>query len=386
MTALCPTIGAAVRIDCHALGLLITALERRGYQVIGPSIKDSAICYTPIGSIDDLPIGWTADQEPGKYRLRRRPDSAMFGYAAAANSLKSFLHPPELKLFTAERDNGAFRILPSNEPAPRYAFFGVRACELAAAGIQDRVLIEDRFTDPAYRDRRNNSIVIAVQCSEPAATCFCTSMGPGPRVRKGFDLALTEVVEAGTHEFLVEVGTELGADLLADLEYADASTELREKSQALTRHAEKAITRRLETSDLSEMLRENFDHPHWDQVATRCLACGNCTQVCPTCFCVTAEDSSHITGEHAERWRKWDSCFTLGFSYIHGGSVRVSTKSRYRQWLTHKLSYWNDQFGASGCVGCGRCIAWCPVGIDLTKEVVALRAPAIEEASERIGQ
>jgi len=386
MTALCPTIGSAVRIDCHALGLLISALERRGYQVIGPSIKDSAICYTTVRGIDDLPIGWTAEQEPGKYRLQRRSDSAMFGYAAAANSLKSFLHPAELKLFTAQRDNGAFRILPNDEPAPRYAFLGVRACELAAAGIQDRVLIEDRFTDPGYRDRRSNSIVIAIQCSEPAATCFCTSMGTGPRVTKGFDLALTEIVDAGTHEFLVEVGTETGAELLGDIEFSDASTELREKSRALTKHTEQAITRRMDTNGLSEMLRSSFDHPQWDDVASRCLACGNCTQVCPTCFCVAVEDSTDITGQHAERVRTWDSCFTLGFSYIHGGSVRVSTKSRYRQWLTHKLSYWNDQFGASGCVGCGRCIAWCPVGIDLTKEVVALRAPAIEQISERGGQ
>jgi len=386
MTALCPTIGSAVRIDCHALGLLISALERRGYQVIGPSIKDSAICYTTVRGIDDLPIGWTAEQEPGKYRLQRRSDSAMFGYAAAANSLKSFLHPAELKLFTAQRDNGAFRILPNDEPAPRYAFLGVRACELAAAGIQDRVLIEDRFTDPGYRDRRSNSIVIAIQCSEPAATCFCTSMGTGPRVTKGFDLALTEIVDAGTHEFLVEVGTETGAELLGDIEFSDASTELREKSRALTKHTEQAITRRMDTNGLSEMLRSSFDHSQWDDVASRCLACGNCTQVCPTCFCVAVEDSTDITGQHAERVRTWDSCFTLGFSYIHGGSVRVSTKSRYRQWLTHKLSYWNDQFGASGCVGCGRCIAWCPVGIDLTKEVVALRAPAIEQISERGGQ
>ena len=386
MTAVCPTIGSAVRIDCHALGLLITALDCRGYQVIGPSIQDSAICYAPVRGIDDLPIGWTSEQEPGKYRLQRRQDSAMFGFAAAANSLKSFLHPAELKLFTAQRDQGAFRILPNDEPAPRYAFIGVRACELAAAGIQDRVLIEDRYTDPAYHDRRSNSLVIAVQCSEAAATCFCTSMGTGPRASKGFDLALTEVVDAGSHEFLVEVATEAGAELLCDVEYTDASKERREKSQVLTRQAEQSIRRRLDTNGLSEMLRKNFDHPHWDDIATRCLACGNCTQVCPTCFCVTVEDSSDITGERAERWRKWDSCFTLGFSYIHGGSVRVSTKSRYRQWLTHKLSYWTDQFGASGCVGCGRCIAWCPAGIDLTKEVVALGAPAIEEMSEGGGQ
>ncbi len=381
-----PAIGSAVRIDCQALESLIAVMLHRGYQVIGPSLKDSAISYTTVRGINDLPIGWTARQEPASYRLERRQDSAVFGYAAGANSLKSFLHPPEVQLFTAERDNGAFKILPNKEPTPRYAFLGVRACELAAAGIQDRVLIEDRFSDAGYRDRRSNSIVIAVQCSEPAATCFCTSMGGRPRASQGFDLALTELIADGSHEFLVEIGTDLGAELISEVDHAKASADLQEKSHALTRQAEQKIGRRLDTNGLATGLQESFDHPHWDDVAARCLACGNCTQVCPTCFCVNVEDSSDVTGGYAERWRKWDSCFTLGFSYIHGGSVRVSTKSRYRQWLTHKFSYWHDQFGSAGCVGCGRCIAWCPAGIDITKEIAALRETVLAEGQERGAQ
>ena len=379
MTAPCSAVGCAVRIDCQGLESLIAALHRRGYEVIGPSIKDAAICYMPIRGIDDLPAGWTAEQQPASYRLKRRQDSAMFGYAVGANSLKSFLHPAEMKVFTAERDNGAFHILPNLPPAPRYAFLGVRGCELAAARIQDRVLLEDRYADPIYKGRRANAVVIAVHCTEPAATCFCTSMGAGPRARKGFDLALTELVDAGSHEFMVEVGSELGAELLSELDYAEAAPEFAARARDVTQLAQESITRGLDTAGLSEMLRDNFDHSHWDNIAARCFACGNCTQVCPTCFCVTLEDSSDIDGRRAERWRKWDSCFTLGFSYIHGGSVRFSTKSRYRQWLTHKLSYWNDQFGSAGCVGCGRCIAWCPAGIDLTQEVVALRTPPLEE-------
>jgi len=366
-----PAIGSSVRIDCQALGALITALERRGYQVIGPTVRDSAITYGPIEGIDDLPIGWTAEQEPGRYRLKRRSDAAFFAYANGPKSLKNFLHPSEINLFRAEKNNGSFRILPNSDPVPRYAFLGVRACELAAAGIQDRVLMEDRYQDPGYATRRRNSIVIAVQCSEPAATCFCTSLGTGPRARYFFDLALTELVDAGAHEFVVEVGTALGAELLAEVECLDASEEFLRRSREVTERAAQQITRQLEPGGLRELLQKNFDHPHWDGIASRCLACGNCTLVCPTCFCVTVEDTSDVTGDHAERWRKWDSCFTLGFSYIHGGSLRVSTKSRYRQWLTHKLSYWHDQFGSSGCVGCGRCIAWCPAGIDLTKELPA---------------
>jgi formate hydrogenlyase subunit 6/NADH:ubiquinone oxidoreductase subunit I len=131
--------------------------------------------------------------------------------------------------------------------------------------------------------------------------------------------------------------------------------------------------RHLDTAGLRDLLYENFEHPRWDNVAARCLSCANCTMVCPTCFCTTVEDVSDISGNHAERWRRWDSCFTQSFSYIHGGSVRTSAKSRYRQWMTHKLASWTDQFGTSGCVGCGRCITWCPVGIDITEEVRAIR-------------
>jgi Fe-S-cluster-containing hydrogenase component 2 len=104
-------------------------------------------------------------------------------------------------------------------------------------------------------------------------------------------------------------------------------------------------------------------------VAERCLTCGNCTMVCPTCFCTTTEDLTDLADGSGQRSQRWASCFETDFSYLHGGSVRVSGESRYRQWITHKLSTWHDQFGSSGCVGCGRCIAWCPTGIDITAEV-----------------
>src|SRR5579863_5283455 len=230
MNACLPAIRSAVRIDCQGLGSLIAALGRRGYQVIGPRIKDGAICYAPIEGIDDLPIGWTAEQGPASYRLKRREDAMLFGFANGPNSLKDFIHPSEIKLFSA-RDDGAFRILPNTEPAPRYAFLGVRACELAAAGLQDRVLLGGHFSDPIYRARRGNSVIIAVQCSEPSGVCFCTSIGTGPRANSGFDLALTELITSDSHEFLIEVGTELGADLLAEVEFSDASAELREQAR-----------------------------------------------------------------------------------------------------------------------------------------------------------
>ena len=373
---------AQVVLTLQQIERLIPALQHRGYQVIGPAVRDGAIVYDVVERLSDLPVGWTDEQEAGRYHLRRRNDEALFGYVVGPQSWKKYLHPPEVRLFAAERNGQTFRILNDESAPPRRAFLGVRACELAAIAIQDRVLQSDRYRDPIYATRREGIFIVAVNCTQAASTCFCTSMGTGPRVRRGYDLALTELVAPGRHEFVIEIGSEPGAEVLAELSAAGTgagespvSTQeaaLQEAEAAVGRAASQ-IQRRLDTTGIQELLYANFDHPRWDNVAQRCLTCANCTMVCPTCFCTTVEDVSDVTGMHAERWRKWDSCFTQNFSYIHGGSVRSSAKSRYRQWMTHKLASWIDQFGSSGCVGCGRCITWCPVGIDITEEVRAIR-------------
>jgi ferredoxin len=186
----------------------------------------------------------------------------------------------------------------------------------------------------------------------------------------GYDLALTEVLEAGEHYFLVEAGTGRGAALLAQLPGRAAGARERDAADAVVARTAARMGRTMDTAGIKELLVRNYEHPRWQDVSQRCLTCGNCTLVCPTCFCSSVEDSSDVTGRHAERTRRWDSCFTSDHSYLHGGSVRASSLSRYR----HKLATWWDQFGTSGCVGCGRCITWCPVGIDITEEVRAIRA------------
>jgi sulfhydrogenase subunit beta (sulfur reductase) len=365
-------------LDASQLGRLIEALLRRGYEVIGPSVRDGAIVYDRVESVAELPAGWTDEQEPGRYRLKRRDDGALFGYAVGPQSWKKYLHPPEVRLWSAQRQDGTFRIL-NNETRPKqpYAFLGVRACDLAAIGVQDRVLLEDKYRDPIYEGRREGAFVVAVQCTQAAVTCFCASMGTGPRVQRGFDLALTELLAPGGHRFVVEAGSDRGSEVLAELEAAPANEEDRREAEAAVDRAARQQVRSIDTTGIKDLLYQNFEHPRWDEVAGRCLACANCTMVCPTCFCTTVEDVSDVAGDHAERWRRWDSCFTLSFSYIHGGSVRTSAKARYRQWMTHKLASWIDQFGSSGCVGCGRCITWCPVGIDITEEARAIRETCI---------
>jgi len=361
-------------LGADQMGKLIEALVRKGYEVIGPTLRDGAIVYDKVESVGDLPAGWTDEQDPGRYRLKRRDDDALFGYAVGPQSWKKYLHPAEVRLWSAERQGGTFRIL-NNEakPKPPHAFLGSRACELAAIAVQDRVLLEDKYRDPIYDQRRQGAFIIAVQCTQAAATCFCASMGTGPQVSAGFDLVLTELLGSKGHRFVVATGSDRGAEILAELEVVPATEKDRQEAGARVEAAAHQQVRSLDTTGIKELLYQNFEHPRWDNVASRCLTCANCTMVCPTCFCTSVEDVTDITGDHAERWRRWDSCFTQSFSYIHGGSVRTSAKARYRQWMTHKLASWIDQFGSSGCVGCGRCITWCPVGIDITEEVRAIR-------------
>ena len=373
---------AAVVVGPEALDDLIAALRRRGFRVLGPTVRDQAIVYDELESADDLPVGWTDRQEPGSYRLERRDDDARFGYAVGPHSWKQFLFPSRLRLWRA-RTNGNGAPVVEEEPLDEtpLAFVGVRACELSAIGIQDRVFTGGAFADRDYAARREGAFVVAVNCGEPASTCFCASMDTGPRVRAGYDLVLTELVD-DDHRFLVEAGSESGAEVLAELPSRPAEEPDRAAADAVVDSAAARMGRTMEAGDLRDLLARSLESAHWDDVAERCLTCGNCTLVCPTCFCTSVEDTSDLAGAESARTRVWDSCFSLDYSYIHGGSVRQSGRSRYRQWLTHKLGTWHDQFGTSGCVGCGRCIAWCPAGIDITAEVAALRR---EEATDAKG-
>jgi len=359
-------------ITREGLDGLIVGLRNDGFRVIGPRLRDQAIVYDDIETVADLPAGWTDEQDGGHYRVLRRNDAALFGYNVGPHAWKRFLHPPLLRLWRAERSPEGFTVTQTAEPVERYAFLAVRSCELHAIAVQDRVLMNGPYVDPHYRARREGAFIVAVNCGQAGGTCFCASMDTGPKAREGFDLALTELL-GEVHEFLVEVGSDRGAALLATV--ANRPAEQRQIAQAenAIARAQGNMGRHMRSDDVRELLQANLEHPRWDNVAQRCLTCGNCTMVCPTCFCTSVWDENDLSGNSAERKRRWDSCFTMDFSYIHGGSVRSSGRSRYRQWMTHKLANWVDQFGTSGCVGCGRCITWCPVGIDITEEVRAIR-------------
>ena len=380
-----PSPGKQLVIPKSALQVLFDALRAGGYQLIGPTIRQEAIVYDEIERIEELPVGWTDEHAPASYRLRHRDDGRYFGYVVGPDSWKKFLYPPALvgsrglPLFGYHRNGDrSFKVELAQKPqdAPRYAFIGVRGCEVAAINVQDHIFLDGLYQEPHYKARRERAFLLGVNCTEPGETCFCASMNTGPRCNSECDLVLTELEDS----FLVEVGSELGAEMLAGADCRPAGAFELKQARTLLADAETKMGRAIETGDLPGLLYDNLDHPRWDDVAERCLSCTNCTMVCPTCFCHTVEDVSDLTGQHTERVRVWDSCFNPDFSHVFGGNLRPNVRARYRQWLTHKLASWIDQFGMVGCVGCGRCITWCPAAIDLTEEIAAIRAvPETEE-------
>jgi ferredoxin len=369
-------VGDDAVVDVEGLDRLLTLLAERGYRTVGPVVRDGAIVHGDVRGTSDLPAGWGDVQAPGRYRLEQRGDDELFGWAVGPTSWKSEFFRSSETLWRATREDGAVRIA-STPPTDGsvggpVAIVGARPCELVALDVLDRVLARGAVPDERYTARRSGALVVTVECGRPSGTCFCTSMQTGPDARAGFDLALTELVD-GTHRFFARVGTEAGAEMLEQIGSVPATEEDRHARLAVLEGARAGMGRSLETEGLAELLAANLEHPRWDQVAERCLSCGNCTLVCPTCFCSDVRDVSDVDGT-VERRRTWASCFDVDHSYLHGGAVRPTTSSRYRQWLTHKLSTWWDQFDTSGCVGCGRCITWCPVGIDITEESAAIRA------------
>jgi sulfhydrogenase subunit beta (sulfur reductase) len=362
--------GAHRRLAKARLGDLIRYLWQQGFRVLGPVPRNGGVVFDEVREVADLPVGLREEQQPGRYRLVPGVPGEIFGVVNGPGSLKPSFFAPEEPLLRVHKERRGFRI-DEVAPAPApLAFIGVRACDLAALAVQDRIFLHDRVSDAHYTARREHVVLIAVNCTRAAATCFCTSMGTGPQATRGHDLALTELEET----FLIESATPAG-DAIVEALAPEPSCEA-EVAEARARIASCAASmqRRLDTSDLPGLLYDEAESPRWDDVAQRCLSCTNCTMVCPTCFCHTVVDQTELDGNMSQRVRQWDSCFSLEHAHIHGKNFRPRVHDRYRQWLTHKLASWIDQFGTSGCVGCGRCITWCPVGIDLTEEVAAIRA------------
>ncbi len=362
---------------------LIKALRDEGYQVLGPTVVHNTVMIRPIESSAQLPKGISDQQDGGFYRLADGDPELTFEFVVGPNGPKSYLFPSELKLLDFHVKDDQFVLDAGPPEVPRFAFLGVRPCELAAVKVQDRVfgVAEPGMfrceSESWYTQARQQAMFIAVNCTRPSGTCFCASWGTGPQATEGFDLALTEL----RNGFVVEVGSSRGQDLIGRLPVREPNAAELELAELKLQRAREQMGRHLKTDGVKELMDQNIEHPHWDKVARRCLSCGNCTMVCPTCFCCTVEDSTHLEDDKITRIRHWESCYTHQFSYLTTGPHRNTIRGRYRHWLRHKVGTWWDQFEMSGCIGCGRCITWCPVGIDLTEEIPAIREESYSKAT-----
>jgi Fe-S-cluster-containing hydrogenase component 2 len=366
-----------MKIDCFqgsnaALEELFKILVANQYEVIAPQLRDNeAIVYDQMNDFSLWPRGYTDEQVAGKYRLKKRTDQAYFGFNVGPNSWKKYLFPAKEKLWAVERKSqNEITIKKETAEPPLRAFFGVRSCDLQAILVQDKVFMQEQYSDNRYKARRKKSLIIGINCGQAQSTCFCTTMGGSPKINNTADIVITEIVKPSESDFLFQCFTDLGKKLMQQIQglIPIDFVELEKIAIKITDVAVQQMQTKFDRTKVKDAMYSRHESPIWEAVANRCLSCANCTMVCPTCFCSTVEDLTDLKGENAERWRKWESCFTVDHSYVHGGAVRNSTQSRYRQWITHKLASWQDQFGTSGCTGCGRCVTWCPVGIDITEE------------------
>ena len=356
------------------LGVLIDLLREDGQHRHRPDGRWTAPSSTArSGPWTTCPPGSATSSRPATTAWSSVGDRRVFDYAVGPLSPKRWTFPPVVPLNVGRRDGKAVSFEPAPIDPPALAFLGVRACELAALGIQDRVFLGGPYTDEDYRARRRNALVIAVNCTTAASTCFCTSMGTGPEVARR--------LRHRAHRARRGLPAPRRHARRARTSWRGMPRPGRRRRPAVPGRRGGRQGRRddgrpgARPAGLHDRLLAQFDSPRWAKIAERCLSCANCTMVCPTCFCSSVTQRSDLDGDVSTSERVWDFCFTAGFAKVAGGNFRSRPRDRYRQWLTHKFATWVDQFGTFGCVGCGRCVAWCPVGIDVRAELLAIAPP-----------
>lgn len=359
----------------QVLQVLIDDLTKKGFQCIGPQVQSNTIVYAPLKQAQNLPWGVRDKQGPGRYELAFTEEKKAFLFSNGPEAIKPLVFSPQETVWKVVRnEQGKLIFEPSLGEIQPIALIGARACDLAALAIQDKVFLHGKYQDKSYQSRREQLLIIAVNCSVSSANCFCVSAGTGVEVQQGYDLLMTEITDG----FVIQAGSASGQAILSVMRLEMATLPMLEAAKKSIQQAIDMQTKTIPLNNqetLRDALFERLEHPHWKTIADKCLSCGNCTSVCPTCFCYRTEEKQSLGSNESHHVREWDSCFTAEHSYVGGQVLRQETEKRYRQWLTHKVGSWFDQFGESGCVGCGRCISWCPVGIDFTEELALLLSP-----------
>lgn len=306
------------------------------------------------------------------FREVKTADELCLDYISTILPPKKFFHSPRETLFLFTKEDGfTFQEAKIEE---KIILFGIHPCDVNAILRLDKIFSED-FEDPYYLGRRKNTIIVALNCIEPRENCFCSSMGTGPYLEKGYDILLTDIGE----KYLVEIGSDVGKSILNGLKLKEArENDFTEKNRRL-KIAKGKIKKFVDATNLAEIARANMNNKIWADLAEKgiersfpCLSCGLCSLVCPTCYCYEVYDLIDISLKKGERRRELDSCQLLEYGEVAGGNFRKDRKNRIRHWMMCK-------FGAaaggisSSCVGCGRCIKACPAGIDITKIVRKIR-------------
>ena len=310
------------------------------------------------------------DNAVGKAEYKKWQEGTVMSSALnTARSAKDFFFPQTENLMEFKMQGKKIDVIDTREECEDFVIFGVRACDAASFDILDRVYLVDPV-DSYYKNRRTHGTVVTLACNRPAETCFCSTFGIDAGNPAG-DVTAWKVEDG----YVLRANTEKGeallasvADLLTDTDDACVKCE-QEKLHAIMKKLPLAS---LSTAGLGEGLtKELFDRPEWASLSESCIGCGTCTFVCPTCQCYDIRDFD--TGHGIQRFRCWDSCMYSDFTKMAHGNPRVSQLERFRQRFMHKLVYFPDNNdGIFGCVGCGRCLASCPISMNIVKVMKAL--------------
>jgi sulfhydrogenase subunit beta (sulfur reductase) len=275
---------------------------------------------------------------------------------------KAIFLPPMEEMFSFQKDGKDYRIeLPASDKS-KWLIFGIRPCDAKALAILD-MTFKDAYEDPYYLAKRKQGVLIGLGCTSPYDSCFCTSVGSSPADAANVDLMLTDIGD----EFLVEAITDKGRELIARTSLAQAATKADEARAGETKEAASSkVTRKIEAEGITEKLLSCFeDKDYWERVAAKCISCGICTFLCPTCYCFDINDE--LVRNQGERFRSWDSCAFPIYTKMPVENPRQEKWRRLRQKVCHKFEFYPMNFGVIACTGCGRCIRLCPVNWDITQ-------------------